>query len=230
MIVKYSDIVSTLALLVSVVVGAVLVIQFQIESLDPEINVKLDNYRIERSGATAYSITADITFAITNRSSRAIYVSGCKFENERAVQGRGGWERNWSDCSSVMSTVGSDEGLHIKAGQTRFFDEVYQLEVSDQFLNDGDGFEESDLANSLLRMGIELDDESEGRIFASDKDDCDVAFRLRPQSAGFGGNCRLKRGTRLFNLIVQTTGGELIRETVRFDYAQDWPWETELSQ
>jgi hypothetical protein len=225
----YSDIISTIALLVSLVVGIVVIFQFTDEFLKPEVKVKLEEYQLKRTTPTSYEFSAKIQFAITNRSSRPIYLSGCKFENESVIQGRGGWETKWTDCPIFKKDYTTNEGVEVKARQTRFFSDTYQLEITDISKNDNDKFEQPDLEKALLRMGMALDD-NWGKIFSHGRDSCSVSYKLRPESVSAGGNCGISYNAKLFTLIIQLSNGDFLKVRVNSDFVQDWPWETNLQR
>lgn len=225
MVKYYSVILSSLAFLVSACALFISYLQYNSSFIEPELNWKISDYRIDKSGKNSYRISSNITFSVTNKSTKSLYLSGCKFENERAHNGRGAWELKWTDCPVFEENRNSGDGIEVKAGQTRFFDDVYELEISDPLLADKGHFGNPELAKALTRMGLIIDEEFQ-YLFPKGKESCSMTFKLRPESASFGGSCGIERGSTLFRLLVLTGDGRTIGSEVRLTFYHKWPWDT----
>lgn len=223
--INYTEIISSLALVASILALSISYLQYSSNFISPDLKWKLEEFQIKRTSKSSFLLSSDLTFALTNNSSKPIFITGCKFEVDNAFEGRGSWEPEWVDCTSIRKLINSEGVLELKAGQSRFFNEVFSLEIPNGITIKLNNFTDSDLDNALERMGIKMNPEYKNALVRGNNS-CSISFYLRPASKGYGSNCGLEQDTKFFTLSVQIGSEQSVKKEIRLTYNQDWPWQT----
>lgn len=209
--------ISFVALVVSVLGFGLNYWSFRQNSVPPEVFVLLKKWVVSRKN---HSVSGEMVISVSNKSSKTVFIVSCKVATENVSVGEGHAEK-FVPCLLPNGDWDDKSDGQIESGQSRFFRVKYELPL------------EWDLDYTINAMGINYTD-----IVASlEKEDCQIEFFLNEFSRGFSQNCALVKGAdfdqtpakRVFDLLLQTGSGAVIRKTVLLTNEQEWPWATYFS-
>jgi len=223
----FSETLSILAIVLAAGALYISYLQYQNNFIEPELHWIISDYKISKDSDKSYQISSNIRFSVTNKSGKDLFLSTCNFENDRAFRGRGAWEVRWTKCPNFEKTLISDGEIVIKAGQTRFFEDVYKLKIFNEFGAKDRPFGSPELTEAAKRMGL-ISDRGNKSLFPTDRESCSFTFTLRPESASYGGNCKIDKDATLYRLFLQTGDGQTMKRNIRMTFKPDWPWDTLL--
>jgi len=121
-----SILISSSALLISILGFLINWSIFKAESIPPEVFVILDKFRVSTSPS---SISADFRVSIMNRSSKTIYLTNCSVVTEGVETGDGGYGEGVSACIYKSNLLSSLDNVIVEAGQTRIIPISYIQEL-----------------------------------------------------------------------------------------------------
>lgn len=209
--------ISLLALAVSASSLYLSFLSFRSGRLPPEVNTRLNEFELV---ANPISVSASFDFSVSNHSSRTLFIVKCEVATNGLNAGGGGYGERFSPCG--LEEFDATGGLELSPSQTEFFSVVHNQDL--------DSF---DPALALKLMGIEL-----GAIESSlAEGPCTAQLSVSRNGAGMNQNCGLMQSStdhflsrrptqKVFDLVLQTGTGDLIRTPVYLSIWQPWPWGT----
>lgn len=183
----------------------------------PEIATRLNEFEVSDS---PLAFSANFDFSVSNISSRPIFIVKCDVVTDGLPVGGGGYGERFAPCNIFQ--LSADRGLELLPGQTAFFNVQHRQDLDDH----------SPIL-ALERMGIDLEEIRPTLTV----ENCIARFFSGRMGSGVNQNCRLMQSSRdqfpsrapaqkVFDLILRTGTGDLIRSPVYLSVYQPWPWGT----
>lgn len=209
--------ISVLALAVSTGSLYLSFLSFRSGQLPPEVSTRLNEFELV---SNPISVSAKFDFSVSNHSSRQLFIVKCEIATDGLNGGGGSYGKWYSPCG--IKEFNATGGLELAPGQTEFFSVSHSQDLDSY-----------DPALALELMGIELI--SIETLLA--KGPCTARMSVGRASAGMNQNCALmqsptdqfpnRRPTqKVFDLVLQTGTGDLIRTPIYLSMWQPWPWGT----
>lgn len=185
--------------------------------IPPEVSTRLTEFELVGSPV---SVSASFDFSISNHSSQPLFIVKCEVATDGLNRGGGGYGERFSPCG--LEDFDETVGLELAPGQTEFFTVMHSQDLDSY-----------DPKLALGLMGIEL-----GSIQSSlAKGPCTARISVGRTGSGMNQNCGLlqsssdqfpsrKPSQKVFELVLQTGTGELIRTPIYLSMWQPWPWGT----
>lgn len=210
-------VISVLALAISAGSLYLSFLSFRSAQLPPEVSTRLNEFELVDN---PISVSANFDFSVSNHSSQSLFIVKCEVATDGLNGGGGGYGEWYSPCE--LEEFDATGGLELAPGQTEFFSVSHSQDLDSY-----------DPALALELMGIEL-----GSIEAMLADGpCTARISVRRAGAGMNQNCGLVQSStdqfpnrrptqKVFDLILQTGTGDLIRTPIYLSIWQPWPWGT----
>ena len=210
-------VISLLALAVSAGSFYLSFLSFRSGLLPPEVSTRLNEFKLVDN---PISVSASFDFSVSNHSSQPLFIVKCEVSTDGPNGGGGGYGEWFSPCG--LEEFDAAGGLELSPGQTEFFSVMHSQDL--------DSF---DPALALELMGIEL-----GSIESSlSEGPCTAQVSVGRTGGGMSQNCGLMQSSmdqfpsrrptqKVFDLVLQTGTGELIRTPIYLSIWQPWPWGT----
>lgn len=209
--------ISLLALVISAGSFYVSYLSYSSSFLSPEVATRLNKFELTNS---PISVLANFDFSISNHSSKPLFIVKCEVATDGLNGGGGGYGEWFSPCD--IEEFESTGGLELSAGQTEFFTIRHKQDLDSY-----------DPKLALQLMGINLINIQS----ALDKGSCVANISIRRTGFGMNQNCGLIQSSdkdfisrtpsqKVFDLVLQTGTGDLIRTPVYLSTYQPWPWGT----
>lgn len=207
--------ISVLALAISAGSLYLSFLSFRIARLPPEVSTRLNEFELVDN---PISVSAKFDFSVSNHSSQSLFIVKCEVATDGLNGGAGGYGEWYSPCG--LEEFDAPGGLELAPGQTEFFSVVHSQDLDSY-----------DPAIALELMGIELSSIEASLVNGP----CFARISVGRTGAGMGQNCGLMQSStdqfssrrpsqKVFELIVQTGAGDLIRTPVYLSIWQPWPW------
>lgn len=185
--------------------------------LSPEVATRLNQFELTNS---PISVSANFDFSVSNHSSQPLFIVKCEIATDGLNGGAGGYGEWFSPCG--IDEFEDTGGLELAPGQTEFF-AVKHAQDLDSY----------DPNFALELMGIDLAAIQSGLAEGS----CIAKISAPRTGSGMNQNCRLVQSSdeefksrtpsqKVFDLVLQTGTGDLIRTPVFLSMYQPWPWGT----
>lgn len=209
--------ISLLALVVSAGSFYLSYLSFRSGLLPPEVSTRLNEFELVDS---PLSVSASFDFSVSNHSSQQLFIVKCEVATDGLNGGGGGYGERFSPCG--LEDFDATGGLELAPGQTEFFSVMHSQDLDSY-----------DPKFALELMGIELDS-----IHASlAEGPCTARISVSRTGGGMNQNCGLMQSSsdyfpsrtpsqKVFDLVLQTGTGELIRTPIYLSVWQPWPWGT----
>ena len=210
---SYANVLSTIALLVSVGAFSISYFQYVNTFENSELKWKMSDFSIQyQENESKVELISNIDFAVTNNSNSPLYLAACNFEVDNGYSGRGGLEKLWIPCPDFEQDLASKGEIAIAAGQTKFFKDSFKFTQPT-----------TNLKETLDQLGIQPTAVTE-TIFRMGENSCSTNFAVRIEGGHYSSNCRIRSDTKLFAISIQTGSGKYVGGDIRYGFQDDWPW------
>ena len=207
--------ISTLALVVSSSSFYLSYLGYRSGFLPAEISTRLNTFAVSDD---PLSISANFDFSVSNHSSRSIFIVNCEVAIDGLPTGGGGYGERFAPCN--IDQISSNGGLELASGQTEFFTVEHLQSLDDH-----------SPVMALDLMGIDLAAIRPKLAVGN----CVANLSTRRNGGGMNQNCQLMQSSidsfphrtptqKVFDLVLQTGTGDLIRGSVYLSLHQPWPW------
>jgi hypothetical protein len=185
--------------------------------ISPEFATRLNQFELTNN---PISVSAYFDFSVSNHSSKPLFIVKCEVATDGLNGGGGGYGEWFSPCG--IEEFESAGGLELSPGQTEFF-AVKHTQDLDSY----------DPNFALELMGIDLTAIQSALAEGS----CIARISVRRTGSGMNQNCGLMQSSdegfisrtpsqKVFDLVLQTGTGDLVRTPVYLSMNQPWPWGT----
>lgn len=214
MLIRFSDIIAFLALLLATIA---LYFDYRAHNrlnLAPTIFSNLIEYSAwNDENEKIYKAVGSFKFSVTNNKPDPIFIVSCQVITPFGGFGGGGIGDKRADCPNFEEKR-NGQYVRLEAGETRFFEELYDYSTATFHMND-----------ASLQIGrLKLLGHSQSFIdsLIHDNRRCEISLGAGRGEVGFTQSCEFTQGQVLFSMILKTGNGQAFREDIGI--FGNWPW------